>query len=69
MEDVEDISVRLAVGKITETDELCISRLAEQLRQHESCNLRLKHGHVGTSRKWIYMLEMRVGGKVAGRAA
>ena len=65
MEDVEDISVRLVVSKITETDGLCISRLEEQLRRRESCNLRLKHGHVDTSRKWIYMLEMRVGGKVA----
>ena len=30
MEDVEDISVRLVASKITETDELYISRLTEQ---------------------------------------
>ena len=31
MEDVEDISVRIVASKITETDELYISRLTEQL--------------------------------------
>jgi hypothetical protein len=39
MEVVENISDRLVASKITETDELYISRLAEQPRQHESCNL------------------------------